>query len=58
METALECCAMAIECERKAEAACGSIRSILLEAAASWRKIGDDLKAKEKWVPRSPDSQE
>jgi hypothetical protein len=50
METALECCVFAEQCERKSrQVASAQNRAILLEAAASWRRLGDDLKAKEKF---------
>jgi hypothetical protein len=55
MESALECYAMAVQCERKAEEAESERRrSILLGVAAAWRRLGDDLKAKERIVPLPP----
>lgn len=48
METSAECYAMAEHCERKAlEARSVLARETLLDVAAGWRTVGDDLKARE-----------
>ena len=52
METEAECYAQAAECERQAtDAASDWARVVLLEVARHWRKIGHDLKAREKPTP-------
>jgi len=53
METPRECYEMAEECERKA----GTVkneraRQLLLEVAAKWPQMGDDLKADVAFTPR------
>lgn len=45
MATSAECYAKAHECNREAlEARSGDAREALLEVAAAWRTIGNDLK--------------
>jgi hypothetical protein len=56
METARECYQMAEQCKQQAAGVKNEqARQILLEAAAQWRRLGDDLKSKES-PPSRPSS--
>jgi len=55
MDTSRECYQMANQCEQQAAVVHNQqARQILLEVAARWRRLGDELKAKE--APTSPPS--
>jgi hypothetical protein len=48
MDTAVECFAKADECDRQARhARSAGAREALLEVAAAWRRIGNDLQRRE-----------
>ena len=52
METACECYQMAEQCERQAaDVKSARAREILIEVAALWRKLGDDLSIAERAAP-------
>jgi len=59
METPRECYDMAEQCERQAATVKNErARELLLEVAAKWRQLGDDLKAEKSFTSRArPSSQ-
>lgn len=57
METPRECYQMAEECERQAATVHNErARHLLLEVAAKWRQLGDDLEAEAVTFQRSSSS--
>jgi hypothetical protein len=54
METAPECYAMATQCERQAATVKNpEARQILLEVAAKWRELGDQIRDREASIRRA-----